>query len=81
MAKSSFVLFSPLVLLLLFVWSQNKLDQIYHATLFTIGVRRLEVLCCFGCMSVIVNYIVFMTFYPACLSLILEVSNFLICAS
>ena len=38
------------------------------------GVRRLEVLCCFACMSVIVNYIVFMTFYPACLSLILEVS-------
>lgn len=39
------------------------------------GVRRLEVLCCFGCMSVIVNYIVFMTFYPACLSLILELSR------
>lgn len=44
--------------------------------IFCLGVRRLEVLCCFGCMSVIVNYIVFMTFYPACLSLILEV-NFL----
>lgn len=39
------------------------------------GVRRLEVLCCFACMSVIVNYIVFMTFYPACLSLILELSR------
>lgn len=39
------------------------------------GVHRLEVLCCFGCMSVIVNYIVFMTFYPACLSLILELSR------
>jgi len=38
------------------------------------GVRRLEVLCCFACMSAIVNYVVFMTFYPACLSLILEVS-------
>ncbi|XP_021930666.1 3-hydroxy-3-methylglutaryl-coenzyme A reductase isoform X2 [Zootermopsis nevadensis] len=39
------------------------------------GVRRLEVLCCFACMSVVVNYIVFMTFYPACLSLILELSR------
>ena len=39
------------------------------------GVRRLEVLCCFACMSVIVNYVVFMTFYPAFLSLILEVSD------
>ncbi|EEB15787.1 3-hydroxy-3-methylglutaryl-coenzyme A reductase, putative [Pediculus humanus corporis] len=39
------------------------------------GVRRLEVLCGFACMSVVVNYIVFMTFYPACLSLILELSR------
>ncbi|KAK6643686.1 hypothetical protein RUM43_005196 [Polyplax serrata] len=39
------------------------------------GVRRLEILCCFACMSVIVNYVVFMTFYPACLSLILELSR------
>lgn len=38
------------------------------------GVPRLEVLCCFACLSVLVNYVVFMTFYPACLSLILEVS-------
>uniref|UniRef100_A0A1B6EGS7 3-hydroxy-3-methylglutaryl coenzyme A reductase n=1 Tax=Clastoptera arizonana TaxID=38151 RepID=A0A1B6EGS7_9HEMI len=39
------------------------------------GVKRLEILCCFACMSVLVNYIVFMTFYPACLSLILELSR------
>ncbi|KAL0278245.1 UNVERIFIED_CONTAM: hypothetical protein PYX00_000115 [Menopon gallinae] len=39
------------------------------------GVHRLEVLCCFACMSVVVNYVVFMTFYPACLSLILELSR------
>lgn len=39
------------------------------------GVRRLEVLCCFACMSVVVSYVVFMTFYPACLSLILELSR------
>lgn len=39
------------------------------------GVHRLEMLSCFACLSVVVNYIVFMTFYPACLSLILEVSK------
>lgn len=38
------------------------------------GVQRLEILCGFAVMSVIVNYIVFMTFYPACLSLILDLS-------
>ncbi|KAK2578954.1 hypothetical protein KPH14_011158 [Odynerus spinipes] len=39
------------------------------------GVRRLEMLCSFACLGVIVNYVVFMTFYPACLSLILELSR------
>ncbi|KAL0127407.1 hypothetical protein PUN28_005596 [Cardiocondyla obscurior] len=39
------------------------------------GIRRLEILCTFACLGVIVNYIVFMTFYPACLSLILEISR------
>ncbi|XP_005096567.1 3-hydroxy-3-methylglutaryl-coenzyme A reductase [Aplysia californica] len=39
------------------------------------GVRQLETMCCFGCLSVIANYLAFMTFYPACLSLILEVSR------
>ncbi|KYN02273.1 PREDICTED: 3-hydroxy-3-methylglutaryl-coenzyme A reductase [Cyphomyrmex costatus] len=39
------------------------------------GMRRLEILCTFACFGVIVNYIVFMTFYPACLSLILELSR------
>lgn len=39
------------------------------------GVPRLEVLCTFAVMSVLVNYIVFMTFYPACLSLILDLSR------
>ncbi|KAK8395425.1 hypothetical protein O3P69_006222 [Scylla paramamosain] len=37
------------------------------------GVSRLEQMCAFACMSILVNYIVFMTFFPACLSLILEV--------
>lgn len=39
------------------------------------GVRRLENLSSFACLGVVVNYIVFMTFYPACLSLILELSR------
>ena len=37
------------------------------------GVKRLETMCCFGCLSVLANYLAFMTFYPACLALILEV--------
>ncbi|XP_066142464.1 3-hydroxy-3-methylglutaryl-coenzyme A reductase-like [Euwallacea fornicatus] len=43
------------------------------------GVRRLEMLSYFACLSAIVNYVIFMTFYPACLSLMLElakISNF-----
>ncbi|KAG7236772.1 hypothetical protein INR49_000235 [Caranx melampygus] len=38
------------------------------------GVRQLEIMCCFGCMSVLANYFVFMTFFPACVSLVLELS-------
>ncbi|XP_051171818.1 3-hydroxy-3-methylglutaryl-coenzyme A reductase isoform X2 [Leptopilina boulardi] len=39
------------------------------------GVKRLEILCTFACLGVVVNYLVFMTFYPACLSLIVELSR------
>ncbi|XP_065220227.1 3-hydroxy-3-methylglutaryl-coenzyme A reductase isoform X2 [Planococcus citri] len=39
------------------------------------GVKRLEMLCCYACFSFVVNYFVFMTFYPACLSLVLELSK------
>ncbi|XP_064110644.1 3-hydroxy-3-methylglutaryl-coenzyme A reductase-like isoform X1 [Macrobrachium nipponense] len=39
------------------------------------GVSRLEQMCAFACLSIVVNYIVFMTFFPACLSLVLELSN------
>jgi len=39
------------------------------------GVRQLETMCCFGCLSVVANYLAFMTFYPACLTLVLEVSR------
>ena len=41
--------------------------------LFFTGVRQLETVCYFGCMSLIANYLVFMTFFPAALALILEV--------
>ena len=46
------------------------------SVLYLSGVRQLEIMCCFGCMSVLANYFVFMTFFPACVSLVLEVSNF-----
>ena len=39
------------------------------------GVKRLEVMCCFGCLSVVANYLAFMTFYPACLAIVLQVST------
>jgi hydroxymethylglutaryl-CoA reductase (NADPH) len=39
------------------------------------GVQRLETLSGFAVISVIVNYVVFMTFYPACLSLTLDLSR------
>lgn len=55
------------------------LDTLVETLLISIGslsgVRRLEILCGFACLGVLVNYIVFMTFYPACLSLILELSR------
>lgn len=39
------------------------------------GVQRLEVLSGFAVLSALVNYVVFMTFYPACLSLILDLTH------
>lgn len=39
------------------------------------GVRQLEIMCCFGCMSVLASYFVFVTFFPACVSLVLELSR------
>ncbi|OAD53091.1 3-hydroxy-3-methylglutaryl-coenzyme A reductase [Eufriesea mexicana] len=55
------------------------LDTLVETLLISIGslsgVRRLEILCSFACLGIVVNYIVFMTFYPACLSLILELSR------
>ncbi|KAL5004158.1 hypothetical protein ScPMuIL_017614 [Solemya velum] len=39
------------------------------------GVRQLETMCCFGVLSVIANYLAFMTFFPACLTLALEIAR------
>uniref|UniRef100_A0A6B2E5T4 3-hydroxy-3-methylglutaryl coenzyme A reductase n=1 Tax=Phlebotomus kandelakii TaxID=1109342 RepID=A0A6B2E5T4_9DIPT len=56
-----------------------SLDTLVEALVIRVGtlsgVHRLELLCGFAVMSVVVNYILFMTFYPACLSLILELSR------
>ncbi|XP_021359301.1 3-hydroxy-3-methylglutaryl-coenzyme A reductase-like [Mizuhopecten yessoensis] len=39
------------------------------------GVKQLELMACFGCLSVLANLLVFLTFYPACLALVLEVTR------
>ena len=41
------------------------------------GVRTLETMCCFGCLTVVANFLAFMTFYPACLALTFEVGGLL----
>ncbi|XP_002131486.2 3-hydroxy-3-methylglutaryl-coenzyme A reductase-like [Ciona intestinalis] len=40
-----------------------------------VQVRQLQQLSCFACLSVIINYIVFTTFVPACLSVLLTLLN------
>lgn len=56
------------------------LDTVVETLLLSVGtlsgVRNLEMLSYFACLSVLVNYVVFMTFYPACLYLVLELSQF-----
>lgn len=49
--------------------------HIQHEYCHAVGLKQLETMCCFGCLSVVANYFAFMTFYPACLSLILETSQ------
>ncbi|XP_050525133.1 3-hydroxy-3-methylglutaryl-coenzyme A reductase isoform X2 [Daktulosphaira vitifoliae] len=53
-----------------------SLDSIVCSLVISVGmlsgVQRLETLCLFTCMSFIVNYVVMMSFYPACLSLVLD---------
>ncbi|CAG9864194.1 unnamed protein product [Phyllotreta striolata] len=43
------------------------------------GVQRLEMLSYFACLSVLVNYVILLTFYPACLSLMLNLSKITDC--
>ena len=64
-----------LVITFVVVLINIKDSRVNHVCLYKTGVRRLEVLCSYGCMSAVVNYIVFMTFYPACLALVLEVNK------
>ncbi|XP_052891004.1 3-hydroxy-3-methylglutaryl-coenzyme A reductase [Anopheles moucheti] len=56
-----------------------SLDTLVEALVIGVGtlsgVQRLELLSGFAVLSALVNYIVFMTFYPACLSLILELTH------
>jgi hydroxymethylglutaryl-CoA reductase (NADPH) len=56
-----------------------SLDTLVEALVIGVGtlsgVQRLETLSGFAVISVIVNYVVFMTFYPACLSLTLDLSR------
>jgi hydroxymethylglutaryl-CoA reductase (NADPH) len=56
-----------------------SLDTLVQALIIGVGtlsgVQRLEVLSEFAVISAIVNYVVFMTFYPACLSLTLDLSR------
>ncbi|XP_017084104.2 3-hydroxy-3-methylglutaryl-coenzyme A reductase [Drosophila eugracilis] len=56
-----------------------SLDTIVEVLLVGVGtlsgIQRLEMLCMFAVLSVLVNYVVFMTFYPACLSLIFDLSR------
>ncbi|XP_049882584.1 3-hydroxy-3-methylglutaryl-coenzyme A reductase [Pectinophora gossypiella] len=39
------------------------------------GVPRLEHMCTFACLSLLVDYLVFVTFYPACLSLVADFTS------
>lgn len=52
------------------------LDAIVETLVIGVGTlsgwKGLETISCFGCLSVLANYLAFMTFYPACLTLVLE---------
>ncbi|XP_055342094.1 3-hydroxy-3-methylglutaryl-coenzyme A reductase-like [Paramacrobiotus metropolitanus] len=55
------------------------LDIVVEVLLIAIGclsgIPMLEVICCFGCVSLLVHYVVFMTFFPGVLCLILELNQ------
>lgn len=54
-------------------WSPGPHCDPFLCRVVCTGVPRFETMCCFGCMSIIANYLVFMTFFPASLALFLEV--------
>ncbi|XP_041981532.1 3-hydroxy-3-methylglutaryl-coenzyme A reductase isoform X2 [Aricia agestis] len=39
------------------------------------GVERMEHMCTFACLALLVDYLVFVTFYPACLSLVADFAS------
>ncbi|XP_065321713.1 3-hydroxy-3-methylglutaryl-coenzyme A reductase-like isoform X2 [Gordionus sp. m RMFG-2023] len=39
------------------------------------GIKTLEIACLFGCLAILINYFVFMSFYPSCLSLVMQISQ------
>ncbi|XP_071965876.1 3-hydroxy-3-methylglutaryl-coenzyme A reductase-like isoform X2 [Antedon mediterranea] len=55
------------------------LDAVVMALAFSLGsqsgVHQLELMCSFAFIAIITNYVVFMTVFPACLSLVLELCN------
>lgn len=53
--------------------SCQSLSQFFVSFIFFVGVAELETICQFGCLSLVTHYVIFMTFFPACLSLFLEV--------
>lgn len=55
------------------------LDAIVQTLVFGVGTlsgwKQLETISCFACLSVLANYLALMTFYPACLALMLELCH------
>jgi len=52
----------------------NTFGGCYIFVVSSAGVMEMETICQFGCLSLVTHYVIFMTFFPACLSLFLEVS-------
>lgn len=55
------------------------LDSICEVLVIGVGtlsdVKQLDSMCCYGCLSVVAHYLAFMVFYPACLSLIIQITR------
>lgn len=46
--------------------------SVRYTFVIPLGIPRLEALCYLGCISIMANYLIFMTLFPASLALILE---------